>query len=339
MIRGWCYTASSPFGRPGSGGQRGEAGAVVVPAGAGLVAAPPGGPAELEGEAGGGDQACFPVAGEALDEAGLGWRQGDRGDSGRAGLPGGDGNWRVSSGEPQVSVGHGGLLRGAAAGRGAFPGWREGDGTGQGGLDGDGPQLGEGGQGGVPVEGVPGEGLGLIPAEGVLSRLERGLGRPPAGRDGEEVGQGSGAAFGRVAQVERVLVLVPVREAADQQEFLRVLRAEQRPVRPAGAPGAVPGGPPLECRLANRLVSAGDLAPREGDHGVAGDDDDVGQAERPQPGPEVAGPAVDLAGGGPQDPQPARQQALYLLKGQLRLGRELQALRDARLLPAPGIPR
>ena len=73
------------------------------------------------------------------------------------------------------------LLR-AAAGRGGcpgrIPGRREDDGAGQGRLDGDGPELGEGGQGGVPVEGVPGECLGLVPAEGILSRLESGFSQP-----------------------------------------------------------------------------------------------------------------------------------------------------------------
>ena len=45
--------------------------------------------------------------------------------------------------------------------------------AGERGLDGGGPQLGEGGQRGVPAERVPGPGLGLIPAEGVLPRFER----------------------------------------------------------------------------------------------------------------------------------------------------------------------
>ena len=161
---------------------------------------------------------------------------------------------------------------------------------------------------------------------------------PPAACDGEEIGQGRGAAFGGMAQVERVLVLFPVREAADQQELLRVGRGEQRPVRVAGAFRPVPAGPLFEHRLANRPVSACDLVLRDGDHGVAGNDGDVGQAERPQPGPEVAGPAVHFVGGGPQHPQPARDQALHLLKGQLRLGRERQALRDPGFLPALRVP-
>ena len=44
----------------------------MVPAGAGLVASAPGGPAQLEGEAGAADEAGFPVAGQFLDAAGLG---------------------------------------------------------------------------------------------------------------------------------------------------------------------------------------------------------------------------------------------------------------------------
>ena len=79
---------SPPFAGRWSGGEGLETGAVVVPAGACLVAAPPVRPAEMEREADGGDEAGFPVAGEALDTGGLGDRQLDRGDAGRAGLAG-----------------------------------------------------------------------------------------------------------------------------------------------------------------------------------------------------------------------------------------------------------
>ena len=76
---GFGYTMSPPFGTP-SGCEGFEAGAVVVPAGACLVAAPPVRPAEMEREAGGGKKAGFPVTGEALYTGGLGDRQLDRGD-------------------------------------------------------------------------------------------------------------------------------------------------------------------------------------------------------------------------------------------------------------------
>src|ERR1039457_2943163 len=46
------YMLSPPSGRCCLGGEGCQAGAVVVPAGAGLVASAPCGPAELEGEAG-----------------------------------------------------------------------------------------------------------------------------------------------------------------------------------------------------------------------------------------------------------------------------------------------
>jgi len=44
----------------------------VVPAGAGLVASAPCGPAEAEGEANEVEKVSFPVAGEALNAGGLG---------------------------------------------------------------------------------------------------------------------------------------------------------------------------------------------------------------------------------------------------------------------------
>src|SRR6266498_3298577 len=197
---------SPPSGRRGSGGGGWQAGGVVVPAGAGLVASAPCGPAEAEGEAGAADEACFPVAGQALDAGGLGGGQPDRGDAGRAGL------------------------------------------------------LAEGGQRGVPADRVVFPGLALVPAEGVLPRLESRLYGPPAAGDGDEIAHGRGPAFRRVAQVEGVLVLVPVREAADQQELPRVRGAGQGPVAVAGAFRAVPAGPLLEHGVLYCLVSADDGA-------------------------------------------------------------------------------
>ncbi|MFI5066109.1 MAG: hypothetical protein ACHP9Z_19330, partial [Streptosporangiales bacterium] len=51
-------------------------------------------------------------------------------------------------------------------------------GAGQGAADGCGPELGEGGQGGVPADRVVCPGLGLVPAEGVLPRFERYFSQP-----------------------------------------------------------------------------------------------------------------------------------------------------------------
>ncbi len=155
------------------------------------------------------------------------------GDSPIGGMPGGQ--RRGSGVEQQVSDSGGGLADG---GRGVAGGGRcrgQDVSAGERGLDGGGPQLGEGGQRGGPAERVPGPGLGLIPAEGVLPRFERYFYWPSAACDGDEIGHGRGPAFRRPAQVERVLVLVPVREAADQQELPRVRGPGERPVAVAGA--------------------------------------------------------------------------------------------------------
>ncbi len=77
------------------------------------------------------------------------------------------------------------LLRGSHGGGGA----------GQRAPDGGGPELGEGGQGGVPADAVPGAGLGLVPAEHVLARFERFFGadsRPAQVTVAGEQGQGQG---------------------------------------------------------------------------------------------------------------------------------------------------
>src|SRR6266498_5126185 len=170
---------SPPSGRRGSGGGGWQAGGVVVPAGAGLVASAPCGPAEAEGEAGAADEACFPVAGQALDAGGLGGGQPDRGDAGRAGLAAEGGQRRVAGGEQQVSGAVSGLTDGRLADGGRSGGRRGGEaGVGERGLDGGGAQLGEGGQRGVPADRVGFPGLALVPAEGVLPRLESYFSRP-----------------------------------------------------------------------------------------------------------------------------------------------------------------
>ena len=151
------------------------------------------------------------------------------------------------------------ILRGSDGGRSG--GRRGGEaGAGERGLDGGGAQLGEGGQRGVPADRVVFPGLALVPAEGVLPRLESRLYGPPAAGDGDEIGHGRGPAFRRVAQVERVLVLVPVREAADQQELPRVRGAGQGPVAVTGAFRPVPARPLLEHGVLYCLVSADDGA-------------------------------------------------------------------------------
>ena len=172
------YVVSPPSGRRWSGGVDGHAGGVVVPAGAGLVPPAPCRPAELEGKAGEAEYSGFPVAGQALDAGGLGGGQPDRGDAGRAGLASPGGQRRGAGIEQQVSGAGGGL---AGGGRGGAAGGRcrgEDVSAGERGLDGGGPQLGQGGQRGVAADRLVGPGLALVPAEGVLSRLERNFSRP-----------------------------------------------------------------------------------------------------------------------------------------------------------------
>ena len=129
----------------------------------------------MEGEAGAAEVACCPLAGQVLKAAGLGGGQGDQRDAGRAGLAAGDGKWRVAGVYLQVSAVDGGFFRGG----GSIRHGREPGGAGEGRLDGDGPDLGEGGQGGVPVDRGPGPGLGLVPAVRVLPGPERNFSQPP----------------------------------------------------------------------------------------------------------------------------------------------------------------
>jgi hypothetical protein len=129
----------------------------------------------MEGEAGCGEGSGFPVAGEALDAGGLGGRQPDRGDVRRAGLARCCGQRRTAAVKLQVS-GTGGTL--AVSRLAAGSGGGEDDAAGEGGADGGVPELGERGQGSVPADRVPGPGLALVPAEGVLSCLERYFSRP-----------------------------------------------------------------------------------------------------------------------------------------------------------------
>ncbi len=161
----------------------------MVPSGAGLVPAPPPGPAQVKGEAGAGDEPGGVLAGEADQAGGLGDGEPDGADAGRAGQPGPGGDGRVAERDAQVSVvglvpvvAPAVILPGAVFGSVvAAGGWRgrESDVAAERVADGDIAELGEGGQGGVPADRVPGAHLGLVAAECVLSGLERFLSRPP----------------------------------------------------------------------------------------------------------------------------------------------------------------
>src|SRR5712691_5243674 len=134
----------------------------------------------MEGEAGAGEEPCFPVAGEALDAGGLGGGQLDRGNLGRAGLAAAGGQRRPAGVELQLSSADG-FLAGGVRARGGFPAAVSGGGRAgaDGDADGGGPELGECGQGGVLADRVVCPGLGLVPAEGVLSRFEGDFNQPP----------------------------------------------------------------------------------------------------------------------------------------------------------------
>jgi hypothetical protein len=132
----------------------------------------------VEGEAGRGEQAFLQVAGEAGNAAGLGVRQRDRRDAGRARESAGGGQRRVADMDLQVSGVRGRFFRDGRGVRGGQV--RRGKAAAaEGGAGGGGAELGERGQGGVPVDGVPGAGLGLVPSEGVFSGPERGFSQPP----------------------------------------------------------------------------------------------------------------------------------------------------------------
>ena len=74
----------------------------MVLSGAGLVAAPPAGPAKAEGEAGAGDEPGGVLPGQAFDAGGLGDSEPDRGDAGRAGLSAAGGDVRIAERDAQV---------------------------------------------------------------------------------------------------------------------------------------------------------------------------------------------------------------------------------------------
>jgi hypothetical protein len=76
----------------------------VVSSGAGLVPAPPPGPAQVEGEAGAGEVPFGVLAGEADQAGGLGDGEPDGAGAGRAGLPGPGGDRRVAERDARVGV-------------------------------------------------------------------------------------------------------------------------------------------------------------------------------------------------------------------------------------------
>src|SRR5512142_2333441 len=127
------------------------------------------------------------------EAGGLGGRQPEGGEAGRAGLAAADWDGRVTKGNQQVSVADVAGVHGAA---GVVPGAGQLDVAGECVADGGGPELGEGGQGGVPADAVPAPGLGLVPAERVLARFERFLYRPAAPGDCDEIRHGGRPARG-----------------------------------------------------------------------------------------------------------------------------------------------
>jgi len=138
----------------------------VMPAGGGLVPPSPGGPVQSEGETGPGDEPGGVLPGESGKPDGLGDRQLDTGDAGRAELAAADRDGRVAEGNQQVSVTDSVVVRGVA---GVLPaagdGGSQGDAPGERAADGSGPELGQGGQGGVAADAALAPGLALVPAE------------------------------------------------------------------------------------------------------------------------------------------------------------------------------
>jgi hypothetical protein len=122
------------------------------------------------------------LPGQAFEAGGLGDGELDRGDVGRAGLSGPGGDGCVAERDAQVRAAAVVLAAGAVVTARAGGGGGEGDVAAQVVADGGLPQLGQGGQGGVPADRIPGAGLALVPAQDVLrvgDRL-RGFDRLPA---------------------------------------------------------------------------------------------------------------------------------------------------------------
>src|SRR5215470_7015090 len=126
-----------------------QPGAVVVPPGSGPVAAPPPGPAQVEGEGGAGDQPSGVLPGQAFDAGGLGYGELDRADARRAGLPAAGGDGRIAQWDAQVRAAEVVLAVAAVVVAAVGGGTGEGDVAAQVVADRCLPQLRQGGQGGV----------------------------------------------------------------------------------------------------------------------------------------------------------------------------------------------
>ena len=190
------------------------------------------GPAQREGEPGAGDQPGGVVRGQAGEPGGLGDRQPDRGDAGRAGLPAAGRDGRVAEGDLQVSVADVGrrLSRVVVAARLT---------AGRAMLPVSAPRMAAARSWARAASAVcrqiavPGAGLGLVPAEHVLSGFERFLRRPAAPGDGDEIGHGRRPARRRPAQVEGELVRAGD-QPPDQQVLARGWRWRSSPSRCSG---------------------------------------------------------------------------------------------------------
>jgi hypothetical protein len=116
------------------------------------------------------------LPGQGGEADGLGDGQPDRRDAGRAGLAAAVRDGRVAEGDLQLSVADAAVAAAGAVAGGAGGG--QGDAAVQRAADGGGAELGEGGQCSVPADGLEEPGLGLVPGQDVLSRLERFFSRP-----------------------------------------------------------------------------------------------------------------------------------------------------------------
>ena len=169
---------------------------------------------------------------------------------GGRGWPAPCGHGRVAERDPQVSVGYVvgvAAMEAGAIGR-AGSVWRRGaglDSAAQGVADGDAAELSEGGQGGVPADGVPGAGLALVPAEHVLPGFEGFFCWPAAPGDGDEACHRGEDPGRRVAQIEGELVRAG-QQPADEQEVPRARGSDHRPVADPGSLGPGAAGPALE---------------------------------------------------------------------------------------------
>ena len=151
--------------------------------------------------------------------------------------------------------------------------------------------------------------LGLVPAEHVLSGLERFLAGPAPPGDPHEGRHRGRLVFRSPAQVKRQ-VARPGDQAADQQDVPRAGGGGQCPVREPGSLGPVPARAALEDRVLHRVRGLDHRARRQGDAEAPRDDRHVRQARglaRPAQG---AAAPVHFVEGCPPGRQASLQQAL-----------------------------